>query len=288
MSKISEKLNIINNAKNNIKAAIETDGIEVGNVGIQEYAEKINIINTNIANAYTEIENKGVVTTGAKNSGNLANVISAIQTGGTGGGSGDDANFISAIDNTLGANCTKLPDGITSLRDYAFYYCTNLAITELPKTITTIGKSAFGSCTNLQITETWGGQKSLSSSYIYIQQNCYLSCTKLKTIKILNINNPNNYPLHLENKCFQKCTGLTTVDFPENTKAIADYCFDGCSSLKTVICRAITPPSIYTTAFNGLSLENIYVPDDSVSSYQSASNWSKFYGAIKPLSELEG
>ena len=55
MNKISEKLNIIKTSKDDIKIAIETDGIEVGSVGIQEYADKINIMNTNIANAYTAI-----------------------------------------------------------------------------------------------------------------------------------------------------------------------------------------------------------------------------------------
>ena len=41
MSKISDKLNIINSAKNDIKTAIENKGVVVGNVGIQEYASKI-------------------------------------------------------------------------------------------------------------------------------------------------------------------------------------------------------------------------------------------------------
>ena len=45
---------------------------------------EIERIKTNIVNAYTEIENKGVVTTVTKNSDNLASTISAIQTGGGG------------------------------------------------------------------------------------------------------------------------------------------------------------------------------------------------------------
>lgn len=49
-------------------------------------SDQIERIKTNIANAYTAIEEKGVVTTTAKNSDNLASTISAIQTGGTGGG----------------------------------------------------------------------------------------------------------------------------------------------------------------------------------------------------------
>lgn len=46
MGKISEKLNIINDAKNNIKNAIEEKGISVGDAGIQDYASKIIEIQT--------------------------------------------------------------------------------------------------------------------------------------------------------------------------------------------------------------------------------------------------
>lgn len=52
MSKISEKLNIINDAKNNIKTAIEEKGISVGEAGIQEYANKINEIEIPDMNDY--------------------------------------------------------------------------------------------------------------------------------------------------------------------------------------------------------------------------------------------
>jgi hypothetical protein len=52
MSKISEKLNIINNAKNDIKTAIEEKGINVGDAGIQEYANKISEIEIPDMNDY--------------------------------------------------------------------------------------------------------------------------------------------------------------------------------------------------------------------------------------------
>lgn len=44
MDKISEKLNIIKNSKDDIKTAIENKGVTVGNVGIESYADKINQI----------------------------------------------------------------------------------------------------------------------------------------------------------------------------------------------------------------------------------------------------
>lgn len=46
MSVISEKLNIINNAKNDMKTAIENKGVNVGDVSISDYASKINEISS--------------------------------------------------------------------------------------------------------------------------------------------------------------------------------------------------------------------------------------------------
>ena len=44
---------------------------------------------------------------------------------------------------------TSLPDGITSIGDEAFAYCSNLALTSLPDGITSIGDGAFYNCSSL-------------------------------------------------------------------------------------------------------------------------------------------
>jgi surface protein len=51
MSTISDKLNIINNAKESIKSSIEAKGVSVGDVSIAEYSSKIDQIVGNISNA---------------------------------------------------------------------------------------------------------------------------------------------------------------------------------------------------------------------------------------------
>lgn len=250
----------------------------------------INALKRDKANLANNIVDKGVLASEGETFTSLVDKVAAIQTGGTGGGSGDEElvnSYMSLIDNTLGANVTKLPDGITSIGDYGFYGRTNLAITELPKTLTYIGRSAFNSCTNLQLTEIWGTLRSSSNSYVEIPQLCFYNCTYLKTIKVLNINNPKNLSLRLDNNCFKSCSRLETVDLPANTYQILDYVFQSCSALKTLICRAVTPPAIYSTAFSGVTFDVIYVPDNSLSAYKSASNWSKYASVMKPLSELE-
>jgi hypothetical protein len=146
-------------------------------------SSEIERIKTNIANAYTEIENKGVITTDTKNSDNLASTISAIQTGGTGGGSGDEelvTSFISSIDDTRGENVTKLPDGTTSIGNYAFYNCTKLAIKTLPENVVSIGASAFYGCAN--ITDI-----TLLSDIDTIAANSFNQCTGITKFIMPNI-----------------------------------------------------------------------------------------------------
>ena len=45
----------------------------------------------------------------------------------------------------------KLPDGLTSLGDYAFEGCTSLASVTLPNGLTSLGYGAFWSCTSLAL-----------------------------------------------------------------------------------------------------------------------------------------
>jgi hypothetical protein len=42
-----------------------------------------------------------------------------------------------------------VPDGVTSIGDYAFYQCSSLTNITIPKSVTWLGVSAFGSCDNL-------------------------------------------------------------------------------------------------------------------------------------------
>lgn len=59
------------------------------------------------------------------------------------------------------------------------------------------------------------------------------------------------------------------------------------SPLYDIVCLAITPPSLTSTTNNSFSFSHVYVPDESVSAYKSASVWSNIASKILPLSDLE-
>ena len=78
----------------------------------------------------------------------------------------------------------------------------------------------------------------------------------------------------------------------EHVQSIGDYFCRYKTSMQKVIIHANTPPTGATLIFRSSTAQNInstfkiYVPDDSVSAYKSASNWSRFASQILPLSQL--
>ena len=110
------------------------------------------------------------------------------------------------------------------------------------------------------------------------------------------------------NSTFSYCTSLITA--PELPSGLVDmsttfsYCsslvkgpvipsgvknmtaaFQNCSSLKELTFLMITPPTYLSTLNNCSKLETIYVPDESVDTYKTATGWSQFADKFKPLSE---
>jgi hypothetical protein len=293
MSKISEKLNIINNAKNDIKTSIENKGVSVGDIGIQEYAGKIDEMK--IATPVT----KGIVIN-AYDSNGYATDISIV-------GMTSIPNYAFASSNSTYSNLlnkklvnVNLPDNITSIGRYSFAYCQNLLLEELPNTITAIGSTAFIACTKLELNElptgiskiessTFSGCSnlaltSLPESVTSIDGNAFQNCGGLLTMKLPSL------VTNLQGGLFYGCTNLTEVTC--NATNINNQVFQQCSSLSKFVLPNITKVSVLqnTNAFASTPIASgtgyIYVPDDLVSSFQTASNWSTYASQIKGVSEL--
>lgn len=67
-------------------------------------------------------------------------------------------------------------DGLTSVCDYAFYYCGKLESVNLPSTTTDIGRYAFYECTNLKTIN--------APNVTSIDENAFEGCTNLTTINV--------------------------------------------------------------------------------------------------------
>ena len=92
---------------------------------------------------------------------------------------------------------------------------------------------------------------------------------------------------------FSYCPNIILIEIGENCTSIGSSSFGryvGTSGNDiTFIIRAITPPELadrlISTQWVRAKIGVIYVPDESLEAYKTATNWSYYADIIKPLSE---
>ena len=180
---------------------------------------------------------------------------------------------ISSIYTGTNLNFSISNNDIKSIASYKFYG-SGLTTIDLPE-CTSIGNEAFGHCTSLT---TVNLPKCTS-----IRDYAFSNCTSLISINLSSCTNVNNP--------FESCINLTTINLPECTNINGAYGFIRCTSLTTIILsnnQVVTLGNI--NAFNNSAISNgsgyIYVPDNLVDSYKTATNWSGWAHRIKPISSL--
>lgn len=92
---------------------------------------------------------------------------------------------------------------------------------------------------------------------------------------------------------FNKAVNLETITFSSATTTIGGYPFWNCPKLARFIFLGSTPPTIQGDTFNNIHRTAsyvdcyIYVPDDAVNTYKTASaNWENYAQYVKGMSEL--
>ena len=180
--------------------------------------------------------------------------------------------IIETATNNLIAGCinTVIPNTVTKM-DGAFAGYETLTNIDIPNSITYIGWQAFFGCTNLT-------SVNIPSSVISIGNEAF-ALSGLTSIEI-----PNSVT-YIDMGAFQECTNLTNVTIGKGVNTISLNVFYDCTSLRTMTCLAPTPPSTnYYTFYNIYGNVTLYVPDESLTAYQTANNWKNFY-SILPISE---
>ena len=71
---------------------------------------------------------------------------------------------------------------------------------------------------------------------------------------------------------------IKSVTLPPALTSICDSAFYNCTSLTSVTCEATTPPTLGTDVFYGTKLSAVYIPDNTLSAYQTA--WGAEYTYI--------
>ena len=170
------------------------------------------------------------------------------------------SSFISAI----------IPNSVTAIGISAFEGCTGLTSINIGNGVTTIGRWAFNRCTGLtsvnlscEVIDTWltGGNSLPSLTEIILGEG-------VKTVK--------------EN-AFRGCANIKTIDIGSTITSIEARAFSGSDKLTDVTCRATTIPETDRTAFENSypDYATLHVPRAALSAYQETAPWSGFKNIVR-------
>lgn len=167
----------------------------------------------------------------------------------------------------------KLPSSITTILAYSFRNCSALVEVEGLENLVSIGVSAF---------ESAGLGGHLEFTKLEYGSNGALAGTKATSINLPAI-------VTIEQSLVPSSPNLEKIDFGPNLTTMGTrYTCRLCTNLKTIIVRAVTPPtgtnSMFESTHGSLA---IYVPDESVEEYKTTSGWSAYASRIYPMSDYE-
>ena len=162
----------------------------------------------------------------------------------------------------------EIPDGYTSIGNYAFYGCHNLKTVSFPESINSIGMGAFTS-SGIESADLSDTKINAVSAY------CFKNCAALQSVELpeavtligieafygtglTGIEIP-NYVTAIGDSAFYGCGQLAEVDFPKNLKKIGTSCFESSGLTKAVLPDGLE--TIGASAFRSCgSLSDIYIP----------------------------
>lgn len=110
---------------------------------------------------------------------------------------------------------------VTSISQYAFYYCSHLMSVTIPDSVESIGNAAFYNCSGLM-------NVTIGNSVTEIDNYAFYYCTSLTSVTI-----PDSVE-SIGEGAFSCCESLTSVTIPDSVTSIGEEAFSGCNGLTSV------------------------------------------------------
>ncbi|MCD8016651.1 MAG: leucine-rich repeat domain-containing protein [Oscillospiraceae bacterium] len=130
----------------------------------------------------------------------------------------NDAPWFSAITNQ--SHTVIVDNGVTTIGDWAFYYCRLTGIT-IPDSVTYIGSHSFYCCSDLT-------SITIPNSVTTIGREAFAWCSGLTSVTI-----PDSMTT-ISEEVFACCNNLASVTIPDSVTTIGDAAFIGCYNLTDV------------------------------------------------------
>ena len=177
----------------------------------------------------------------------------------------------------------KIPSGVTAIPGYCFNGCVSLESVTIPEGVTAIGHDAFNGCNLNALT--------LPESLEKIGDCAFYNNGALRSVnipaKVKTIEPQAFYNCGLTELVIQE--GVQTIGYntfgnnslknltlPSTIKSIGESAFSY-NNLQSIICNAVTPPTLDGNAFNSGSITpSIKVPMASIAAYRKAYGWKDF------------
>ena len=169
-----------------------------------------------------------------------------------------------------------IPDGVTSIGERAFFWCTGLTSITIPDSVTSIGEDAFYMVPNIVYSGNlsgapWGARALngyIEDGIVYEDSSKakLLACPSLREGTVVIPNSVTS----IGERAFYDCSSLTSITIPGSVTSIGERTFFDCTGLTSItIPDGVT--SIGEYAFYGCTgLTSIAIPDGVTSIGESA------------------
>lgn len=214
------------------------------------------------------------------------------------------STHITKVDDGAFLGCTELhtvglASSVIEIGDRSFYQCRSLQNIIIPSSVTTIGSMAFYGCVCLKY-------MLLKEETVNVGFMAFDGCEKLERVDFSTDCVVLEYGMFAKNTnlsgfiipsgvvtiqfgAFTQCDTLTRISIPSNVLKLSHGCFYWCDNLQNVFFEKVI------TSVNDIEIEsemfldcgnllNIYVPDESVATYQGIPNLQPYVSLIKPRS----
>lgn len=163
-----------------------------------------------------------------------------------------------------------VPNGTTVIADTAASQSSSLESVTIPNSVTSIGTGAFA--TNPRLTSV-----SIGTGVTTVGLKAFLGCDSLRSIVFPDSVTTINDMVFLD-------THLEYLEIGTGIQSIGNQCVDSAHNNGIANIKATVPPTLGNHNFEyGWT---IYVPDESVLAYQTATGWMSLSNKIMPVSQM--